>query len=114
VFIRRPDPGILGSINHRTCERVFLKLLDTMTAEGQPVSPNSTARNYAPRIFVRKTIPVEREGYTLKDLEQAMRCLIKDKRIFSEGYGRRSNEHYRLRRVAGTSEEAARHHSASH
>jgi RecA-family ATPase len=108
VFITKPPPaGILGSIERRTCERVFLDLLDQMTAQKQWVSSNVSARNYAPRLF-SKTIPAaSRENFKLKDLEQAMHRLFKDKAIINEEYGRKSDERYRIVRAHEPSKKAA-------
>ncbi len=74
VFIRTgPPTGILGSIERRTAERVFLDLLDKVTAEGRHVSDNYRASNYAPKIF---SIRPDRERFTKTDFERAMQSLF--------------------------------------
>jgi hypothetical protein len=103
VFIRTNMPastGILASIQSHTCDRVFLALVDAATAEKQPVSPNVSARNYAPRMFARRTA-IEREGFKIKDFEQAMRRLMKghNPEIVAEQYGRKGDERWRISRA---------------
>jgi RecA-family ATPase len=101
VFIAdRPPGGILGSIERRTAERVFLDLIDATWSEKQSVSPNVSARNYAPRMFSKRP-KAERDGFEAKDLEQAMRRLMKgDKpQIIAEQYGRKGDERWRIRRA---------------
>ena len=61
--------GFLGSIDRRRCEDVFLALLDATNSENQPVSSNSRAGNYAPRLFVRRP---ERDRCKNGDFERAM------------------------------------------
>jgi RecA-family ATPase len=100
VFVAdAPQPGILGAIGRRTCERVFLDLLDAATAENQPISSNINApRNYAPRFFAKKP-EGEREKFKASDFEQAMRRLLKDRRIINEPYGRKGDERWRIIRA---------------
>jgi RecA-family ATPase len=101
VFIgKSPPTGIITSIERRTAERAFLDLLDAVTTERQPVSPNVSARNYAPRVFARRPA-AEREGFKIKDFEQAMRGLIKGEKpqIIAEQYGRRGDERWRISRA---------------
>jgi RecA-family ATPase len=75
VFVPIKQPtGILGTIERRTCERVFLDLLDKTTAEGQHLSSNSRAGNYAPRIFAQRP---EREKFARPDFERAMQTRIR-------------------------------------
>ncbi len=91
VFIpTSPAPGgIVASIERRSCERVFLDLLDRFAAEGQRVSNNSRAGNYAPRIFAQRP---ERERFTKADFERAMQALFAGKRIVVGTY-RGANRH---------------------
>jgi RecA-family ATPase len=77
VFLATAAPtGILGSIERRACERVFLDLLDKLSAEGRRVSENQRASNYAPRLFAGRP---ERERYRQGDFKSAM------ERLFSAG-----------------------------
>ena len=74
VFISLHAPtGILGSIERRTRERVFIDLLENVIAEGQHVSHNSRAGNYAPKIFAQRP---ERERFTKTDFAMAMQSLL--------------------------------------
>jgi len=79
VYVAKRAPtGILGSIARRTCERVFVDMLDRVTAEGQRVSHNSRAGNYAPRIFALRP---DREGFKRDDFEHAMHNLLARREI---------------------------------
>ena len=64
---------------------VFLNMLDVVTSENRPVSDNSRASNYAPRLFARRP---ERKGYTKQDFERAMESLFSDCEIRVKEYGR--------------------------
>ena len=83
--------GIIGS--RRTCEQVFLDLLDKTTAEGQPVSSNSRAGNYAPRLFASRS---DRERFTKVDFECAMQGLFVSREIANKEYGRKSDMRSRI------------------
>src|SRR5262249_1471968 len=89
--------GIIASIEKRTCERVFLDLLQQVTNENQPVSSNSRAGNYAPKLFAQRR-PTER--YRVKDLELAMQNLFSQSRIINVSYGRKGDERTRIAAVA--------------
>jgi hypothetical protein len=94
VFVAKHLPaGILGSIERRTLERVFLELLDKTTAEQQPVSSNSKAGNYAPRLFAT---PPDRERFGKVDFEHAMQALFASGEIANEDYGRKSDMRSRI------------------
>jgi hypothetical protein len=73
-----PSTGIIGSIERRTCERVFIDLLDRVTAEAQHVSHNSRAGNYAPRLF---SLRPDRERFSKTDFERAMQTLLAAGRV---------------------------------
>ena len=75
---------------------MFLDLVDRLLAEGQAVSSNIRAGNYAPRLFAQRP---DREGYRHADFERAMQVLFAEKRITSVLYGRRSDERRRIERV---------------
>jgi RecA-family ATPase len=97
VFVTQQQAtGIIGAIERRAAERVFLDLVDRLLAEGQAVSSNIRAGNYAPRLFAQRP---DREGYRHADFERAMQVLFAEKRITSVLYGRRSDERRRIERV---------------
>jgi hypothetical protein len=79
VFVPVHAPtGVLGSIERKTCERVFCDLLAKITAERQHVSHNSRAGNYAPRIFALRP---DRERFTKSDFERALATLLANRTI---------------------------------
>lgn len=59
----------------RPVEDVFLTILDDLTREGQKVSPNSRAGNYAPSLFMKRP-PKDRDDYLRGDFERAMQALL--------------------------------------
>ena len=90
VFIPLHAPaGVLGSIERRACENVFLDLLDKITAEGRYVSDNNRTSNYAPRIFCMRP---DKERFKQKDFEHAMQTLFAQRQI-KRGTYRGSNRH---------------------
>ena len=89
--------GFLGSIDRRRCEDVFLALLDATNSENQPVSSNSRAGNYAPRLFVRRP---ERDRCKNGDFERAMQALFAQKRITNVEYGRTGDTRTRIVRTS--------------
>ena len=94
VFIAdSPATGITGSIGRRTCEQVFLELLDQVTAENQPVSSNSRAGNYAPKLFVKRP---DRDGFVKANFEAAMHKLFAAREIVNIDYGRKHDERKRI------------------
>jgi RecA-family ATPase len=92
--------GILGSIERRNCERVFLDLLDATTKENQSVSSNSKSGNYAPRLFAKRPKD-QREGFKVADFERAMQSLFAARplTIVNEEYGRKGDKRLRIARV---------------
>ncbi len=97
VFVSTSLPtGIIGSIERRTCERVFLDLLDKTTAEGQPVSSASRSGNFAPRLFGTRP---DRERFARGDFERAMQALFASRQIVSAPYGRKGDQRTRLMRA---------------
>jgi len=79
VFIpQQPAGGISASIERRSCERVFLDLLDAITTEGRRVSDSSRASNYAPKIFAQRP---DRERFRKSDFERAMQSLFAQRQI---------------------------------
>ena len=100
VFIPLHAPtGILGSIERRTCESVFLDLLDKVTAEGRHVSENSHASNYAPKIFGSRS---DRERFGKVDFRTAMERLFEQHEIELGIYTAPNRTKYQcIRRSAG-------------
>ena len=70
--------GLAAWIERRTCDRVFLDLLERLAGEGRHVSDNNRAGNYAPRFFAQQP---DREGFNRTDFERAMHDLFKQKKI---------------------------------
>jgi RecA-family ATPase len=73
-------PGILGSIERRSCDQVFLRLLTRFTAEKRQVSHSNRAGNYAPSIMAKQPLE-DRERFKRDDFEHAMERLLRDKTI---------------------------------
>ena len=63
----------------RSAEETFLALLDAVTAEGQRVSPNLRASNYAPALFLRR--PKDDRGDYHRAIFSGMQSLLKDGKI---------------------------------
>jgi RecA-family ATPase len=101
VFVPLHAPtGIIGSIERRACENVFLDLLDKVTAEGRFVSDSYRGANYAARLFSMRP---DRERFTKKDFERAMQGLFAAKKIHVETYrGANRHDHARIVRTAET------------
>ena len=98
VFVAtRVSAGIIGSIERRTAERVFLDLVHKTTTENQPVSSNNRAGNYAPRVFAQRPA-AERQNFKVADFERAMQALLSKEEIFNTPYGRKGDQRYRLTR----------------
>jgi RecA-family ATPase len=72
---------------------VFLAQLAKMTEEGQSLSHNHRAGNYAPRVFLDRR---EHWGYRQKDFERAMQSLFERGEIRVEGYGPPSKRMQRI------------------
>lgn len=90
--------GIIASIERRTCERVFLDLLDRTTIEGQWVSHNPRSGTYAPRIFAKRP---DREKFKQADFDRAMQALFASDEIVVGSYkGVNRHEHECIMRRA--------------
>ena len=74
----------MAGMQGRNAERVFLELLDAVTAEGRHVSESSHSGNYAPRLFAKRS---ERQGFNKGDFAKAMERLFVDRKIKVEPYG---------------------------
>jgi RecA-family ATPase len=91
VFIvNQPAGGIIGSIERRTAERVFLDLRDEPAAQGRYVSHKSRASNYAPKLFAKHP---NRERFTSKDFERAMESLFARNEIAIGAYRTEGHNH---------------------
>src|SRR5205823_12332739 len=80
VFIatqQRPA-ALFAAAGRQRAERIFLELLDKLTAEGQRVSHNDRASNYAPKLFARRP---EADGLRKTDFETSMHALFSSGRI---------------------------------
>jgi RecA-family ATPase len=105
VFIAtKPPSGMLGTIDLRACERVFLDLLNRFTTENRPLSPNSRSSNYAPRLFAHQP---DRKGFKVKDFEGAMQRLFATCQIKVAEYGRKSDSRTKIVRAVTESGQAA-------
>ena len=87
------ERGNGADIDRPDAEMVFLTLLDRMTAEGQTLSHNSRAGNYAPKVFLNRP---DRHRYRQKDFERAMQSLLEVREIRIEEYGRPSHRGQRI------------------
>lgn len=81
-----PDFPSTPSYFRRSADDVFLALLDAVTKEGQRVSPNSRAGNYAPALFTKR-LPRERDEHQRPDFERAMQSLFSRNLIRTDPYG---------------------------
>lgn len=80
----------------RSAEDVFLALLDEhCAADRQPLSENSHAGNFAPRIFAGAAA---RDGYGEGDFRRAMERLFTSRKIKSAPYGRKGDERRKIER----------------
>jgi RecA-family ATPase len=94
VFVAdQSTAGIIGSIERRACERVFLDLLDKTSAEGRRVSQSPNSANFAPRVFAQR---LDRDGYKLRDFRPAMERLFYARRIKNVPYGSASNATFHI------------------
>jgi RecA-family ATPase len=98
-----PSNGIIGSIERRAADRVFLDLLDAATRQCRNVSDSKHAGNYAPKTFAASP---NAERYSQKDLAAAMERLFAAGVIRMAVYGRPSDQRRRIvRAVHETSDE---------
>jgi len=94
VFEHTPAPGgILGSIERRTADRVFVDLVDKANNEKRFVSASPTAGNFAPKAFAKRP---DREGYDKADLSRAMERLFVSGAIINVPYGPPSDKTFRI------------------
>jgi AAA domain len=88
--------GIFATIERRTCERVFLDLLDMTTREGRHVSDSDRASNYAPKVFTRRP---DRHGYKKEQFEHAMNALFAAGEIKMQPYRYNGHDHDGIARM---------------
>ena len=77
--------GIMAGIEGGTCDNVFISLVEAMENEDRPVSENSRAGNYAPRMFGRRP-GTDRQGFKQRDFVSAMERLFSGGRIVLKEY----------------------------
>jgi RecA-family ATPase len=82
-------PG-MTSMGKLDVKDVFLGLVRELARQKRPVSSNSRASNYAPRVFGRLP-PEQRRNFRQADFERAMNELFRDRRIENADYGRRGD-----------------------
>lgn len=78
-----PPRDVFAGADRQRAERVFLEMLDKTTSEGQFVSANNRADNYAPRLFATRP---ERERLGRADFEHAMQALFAADKIMIGGH----------------------------
>jgi hypothetical protein len=88
-------PGVMATGGRTDAKAVFLDLLREMDEQNRPVSSNSKAGNYAPRLF--DSLPTEQRcGFRQGAFEIAMNALLRDRAIKNVGYGRNGDERTRI------------------
>jgi RecA-family ATPase len=106
VFVRKDRPtGIFAMIERRSCEAVFLALLDKLQGQGLRVSASISSPSYAPKVFARRS-ETERGGYKLKQFEHAMNALFDSGELHNEEYGKPSRQMSRIVRATLQNEAA--------
>ena len=97
INIDGPTSGTVAGIAKRNVDEIFLALLAALNEEGRPVSANTYARNYAPRLFARRP---DRQGASKRELEFAMERLFVAKRIKVETYDQKGRPCTRITSTA--------------
>jgi RecA-family ATPase len=87
-----PGMTAMGKIDAKA---VFLDLVREMDGQKRPVSSNSRAGNYAPRLFDGLP-PEQRYGFRQVDFKNAMNALLKDRKIENVDYGRKGDERTKI------------------
>jgi hypothetical protein len=84
VFIAQHEStGLFGSIEKRSCEGVFLDLLDRVIAEGRHVTDSNHSTRFVPKAFAQRK---DRERFGKKDFERAMERLFEQRQIRPSSY----------------------------
>ncbi|MBE0529602.1 MAG: AAA family ATPase [Rhodospirillales bacterium] len=81
--------GMVGAIENRLADRIFLDCLDAAARQGRPVSDAKNSVRYAPRMFATMA---QAKGMTRRDLERAMARLFNAGAI-RVGSSRAGNRH---------------------
>jgi hypothetical protein len=92
--------GIIGFIERRTCEHVFLDLLDKVKSQGRYVNDSKTTSRYAPKLFAGQSEP---ERYGVKEFEGAMERLFSRGAIAVRPDGLPGRQHTEITRVGAAS-----------
>ena len=98
VIVTQPASEFFTGFSRRPAEDVFLDLLDRLTGEDRPVSDNSRAANFAPRMFSKRAAP-QREEYREADFKRAMEALFGSGAITNVEYGRKSDFRRKIARA---------------
>jgi hypothetical protein len=88
--------GIIGTLERRAPEAVFLDMLDKTTAENRYVSDSKHATNFAPKLFAARP---GNERYKETDFRGAMEGLFHRGAIIMQNYGRKGREYRRIVRA---------------
>lgn len=78
--------GMVGTIERRNAENVFLELLGLFERQNRPVSDSVHASNFAPKMFAKQPW-TERQGFKRPDFERAMEALFSADEIKITEYG---------------------------
>ena len=101
VFAPVRSGGTLDAmVRQQDEELAFLRLLDRVERDGRPVSDNSRAGNFAPKLFA--SMP-DNGGLKLKDFATAMERLFAEGRIKLADYGRTGGSGARPRKIVPAS-----------
>lgn len=99
VIVRDWGNAPEGCSDKQPVTEVFICLLDERNAADRPVSENSRAPNYAPKVF--SELPADRRaGYTARQFKGAMEALFETKEIAVAQYGRKSDMRKKIVRQA--------------
>jgi len=92
------EMGVDATAKAAKATRVFMALFADAEELGENMSPLRSARNYAPKVFSRRSRK-DRENLTQKDFEEAMRRATRNGDIQVVEYGPPSNPKKRLEMV---------------
>lgn len=97
VVVEEPG-GMVGSINRRNAETVFMELLEVSARAGRHVSDSPNSGSFAPKVFAKSR---GRQGFKMRDLYRAMESLFADHKIKVESYGAPSTNSREIVAVEG-------------
>ncbi len=99
VFVRKDQPtGVFATIQRRSCEAVFLELVDKSERRGQRLSPSINSPSYAPKLFAHYSAK-DRGDFKVRDFERAMHILFDNGDIHNQQEGTPSHPSSRIVRV---------------